>query len=154
MRIESSVTALSWIPSEAVRGSMKLGFDTGVAHYDEPPPDVVEDLDALRRADRFRFANVVSAWVDVEDGRIAAYGSHEGRGMIGSTTMRLGGRQMTFKATQLPDLVPEPKVTETEVRFVQTSGGRTGVPVPRRVRRKPFVQFRAPLAWTTRRRLV
>lgn len=149
MRIESSVTALSWIPSEAVAGSMKLGFDSGVAHYDEPPPDVVGDLEALRRADRFRFANVLSAWVDVEDGCIAAHGSQEGRGMIGSTIMRLGGRQMTFRATQLPDLVPTPQATEAEVRFVQTSGGRTGVPVPRRVRRKPFVQFRAPLAWTT-----
>src|SRR5262249_54483809 len=29
--------------------------------------------------------------------------------------------------------------------------GRTGVPAPRRVRRAPFVQFAAPLAWTTLR---
>jgi hypothetical protein len=40
-------------------------------------------------------------------------------------------------------------VTETKVTFFQTCGGRTGVPAPRRVRRAPFVQFSAPLAWTT-----
>ena len=48
-----------------------------------------------------------------------------------------------------PDLQPEPEVTEGSVRFVQTTGGRTGVPAPRRVRRPPFVQFVAPLAWST-----
>ena len=32
---------------------------------------------------------------------------------------------------------------------MQTAGGRTGVPAPRTVRRPPFVQIAAPLAWTT-----
>jgi len=32
---------------------------------------------------------------------------------------------------------------------VQTYGGRTALPAPRRVQRPPFVQFRAPLVWTT-----
>ena len=49
----------------------------------------------------------------------------------------------------LSDLHPQAKVSDAEVTFVQTSGGRTGVPAPRRVRRPPFVQFSAPLAWTT-----
>jgi hypothetical protein len=49
----------------------------------------------------------------------------------------------------LPDLRPQPTVTDNAVTFFQTCGGRTGVPAPRRVRRAPFVQFRAPLAWTT-----
>jgi hypothetical protein len=35
------------------------------------------------------------------------------------------------------------------VRFVQTAGGRTGMPAPRTVRRAPFIQWQAPLAWTT-----
>ena len=57
MRIESSVTSISWIPSEAIKGMTKMPFEMGVAHYDETPPDVVDDLAALRDADRFRFAN-------------------------------------------------------------------------------------------------
>ena len=40
-------------------------------------------------------------------------------------------------------------MSATEVTFVQTAGGRTGVPAPRRVCRPPFVQISAPLAWTT-----
>ncbi len=57
MRIESSVTSISWIPSEAITGMTKMPFEAGVTHYDEPPPDVIDGLDALRAADRFRFAN-------------------------------------------------------------------------------------------------
>lgn len=148
MRIESSVISLSWIPSEAVRGATKLPFESGIAHYDDPPPDVVDDLEALREADRFRFANELRAWIEVDDGRIVGHGQ-SGTGLIGSTTLRLGGRSATFRAVALPDIRPEPVVGGGEVTFVQTAGGRTGVPAPRRVRRAPFVQFSAPLAWTT-----
>jgi len=148
MRIESSVVSLSWIPSEAVRGATKLPFESGIAHYDDPPPDVVTDLEELRQADRFRFANELRAWVEVDGGRITGFGQ-SGSGHIGSTTLRLGGRSATFRAVPLPDLRPDPVVGASEVTFVQTAGGRTGVPAPRRVRRAPFVQFSAPLAWTT-----
>jgi hypothetical protein len=148
MRIESSVTTISWIPSEAVAGMTKMPFEMGVAHYDDPPPEVVDDLEALRVADRFRFANELRAWIEVQDGKIVDYG-HEGGGRIGSTTMRLGKREMTFTAIPLPDLRPDPEVRDTSVRFVQTSGGRTGAPAPRRVNHPPFVQWDAPLAWTT-----
>lgn len=150
MRTESAVTSLSWIPSEAVKGMTKLPFEMGVAHYDEPPPDVLHDLDELRAADRFRFANRLSAWIEVEDGHIVAHGLGDGTGgMIGSTTMHLGQRSATFAAVPLPDIAPEPELGDGWVRFAQTSGGRTGVPAPRRVRRPPFVQVSAPLAWST-----
>lgn len=149
MRIESSVTSISWIPSEAISSlAMKMPFEKGVAHYDPPPPDVVEDLEELRQADRFRFANQLRGWIEVENGRIVGHGQ-SGAGLIGSTTLRVGGKQATFKAVALPDIHPEPTVGDSEVTFVQTAGGRTGVPAPRRVRRAPFVQFTAPLAWTT-----
>jgi hypothetical protein len=149
MRIESSVTSLSWIPSEAITGiGTKLPFESGVAHYDDPPPEVVDDLEALRDEDRFRFANRLNAWIEVDNGAIVGFGQ-SGTGMIGSTTLRLGGRSATFQAIALPDIQPEPTVGPNEVVFLQTAGGRTGVPAPRRVRRAPFVQFAAPLAWTT-----
>jgi len=148
MRIESSVTSISWIPSEAVRGMTKLPFEMGMAHYDPPPPDVLDDLDRLREADRFRFANELRAWIEVEDGRVVGWG-HLGRGHIGSTTVRMGPKAVVFPAVAFPDLQSEPEVSETAVRFVQTAGGRTGVPAPRTVRRPPFVQVAAPLAWST-----
>jgi hypothetical protein len=148
MRIESSVTSISWIPSEAVGGMTKMPFETGMAHYDQPPPDVIDDLEALRQADRFRFANQLRGWIEVEGGRIVGHGQ-SGEGKIGSTTLRLGKKQAVFEAVALPDLHPEPQVSADAVTFFQTAGGRTGVPAPRRVRRAPYVQFSAPLAWTT-----
>ena len=101
-----------------------------------------------READRFRFANRLTAWIEVDDGRIAGHGQ-AGGGQIGSTTISLGGRGMTFAAVAFPDRRPAPVVGDGWVRFTQTAGGRTGVPAPRKVNRPPFVQVAAPLAWTT-----
>jgi hypothetical protein len=149
MRYESCVTSLSWIPSEAVAGGTRLPFDAGVAHYDQPPPDVLVDLDELRRADRFRFANQLAAWIEVgRFGRITDAG-YSGGGQIGSTTVRIGSLSHVFQAVALPDIRRKPERGESYVRFTQTAGGRTGMPAPRRVRRAPFLQWQAPLAWTT-----
>ena len=149
MRHTSSITSLSWIPSEAIEGSMRLAFDAGFTHYDPPPPDVIEDLEELRLADRFRFANALRAWIEVDDtGEITDCG-YEGGGAMGSTTVKLGPLMRTFEAVALPDLQAEPQRGDGWVRFVQTAGGRTGLPAPRRVRRRPFIQWQAPLVWTT-----
>jgi len=149
MRYESSVTSLSWIPSEAVVGSTRLPFDAGVAHYDQPPPDVLGDLDELRQADRFRFANRLAAWVEVDRAGKITNAGYSGGGQIGSTTVRVGGLSHVFQAVALPDIQRKPERDVDWRRFVQTAGGRTGMPAPRRVRRAPFVQWQAPLAWTT-----
>jgi hypothetical protein len=149
--LETSVTSISWIPSEAVRGLTRIPFDAGIAHYDEPPPEVIGDLGALRDADRFRFANRLAAWIEVDPGgQITGHG-YSGGGMIGSTTMRVGKAAMTFTAVALPDRRSPAVVGDGWVRFEQTCGGRTGVPAPRRVKHPPFVQVSAPLAWTTLR---
>ena len=63
IRHESSVTAISWIPSEAIEGLSRIPFELGVTHYDQPPPDQIDDIDALRKADRFREANELRAFV-------------------------------------------------------------------------------------------
>ena len=148
MRIESTITSVSWLPSEAVKGSARLPFDLGVAHYDDPPPDVLDDLDAMHAAGAFRFANRLVAWVDVEDGRVVGHG-YAGRSYISRTFMHLGPVQLTFQPTAFPDLRAEPEVTDRSVRFVQTAGGRPGMPAPRPVQGKPFVQWLAPNVWTT-----
>jgi hypothetical protein len=127
----------------------KSAFESGVTHYDEPPPDEIPDLEPLRRADRFRFANRLAAWIDVEDGRVVGAG-YSGGGAIGSTTVRLGQKDLaTLEAFPLPDLQAPPDITESGGRFVQTTGGRTGLPAPRRVNHPPFLQFSAPIAWTS-----
>jgi hypothetical protein len=148
MRIESSVTSISWIPIEAVEGLAGMAFDIGLAHYDLPPPPVLEDLDAMRKADRFRFANDLRAWVEVVDGGIVNYG-HLGHGYLGSTSLRIGPANITFQAVALKDLRPAPEVSETSVRFVQTAGGRSGVAAPRYVDHPPYLQVAPPVVWTT-----
>ncbi len=147
MRIESSVTSVSWIPSEAVTGMTKLPFEVGFTHYDNPPPDVIEDLEGLGTADGFRFANRLRAWIEVQDGKIVDQG-YSGGAVMGSTTVRLG-KQATFAAVGFPDIRRDPEISQTSARFVQTAGGRPGIPAPRRVRHPPFVQLTGPTVWTT-----
>jgi hypothetical protein len=65
------------------------------------------------------------------------------------TRLTLGPKTVTVKAKALPDIRPEPVVTDTYVRFTQTCGGRTGVPAPRPVSRKPLFQIDSAVAWTT-----
>jgi hypothetical protein len=153
MRIESKVMSISWIPMEAVQGALRAGFDLKVAHYDPPPPDRIYSIEEVHRLcseDAFRFANVLSAWIEVEDGRITGFGRTADSGLvIGSTTVRIAQAGATLRAIGLPELQPEPVVEDTSVQFVQTVGGRTGVPLPRPVRHAPFVQWRAPIVWTT-----
>jgi hypothetical protein len=149
MRIESSVTSVSWIPSEAVTGPVMKGtFEAGFTHYDDPPPDTITDLDDLRDAGAFRFANHLGGWIEVEDGHVVAAG-YSGRGVMSSTTVRLATFRATFEPIALPDIRQEPEVGDGWARFVQTTGGKTGLPAPRRVKHPPFVQFRAPTVWTT-----
>jgi hypothetical protein len=149
MRYESSVTSLSWIPSEAVTGGARVAFDSGFTHYDDPPPAQIDDLEALRAADRFRFANVLRAWIDVDGaGEISGCG-YGGGGHIGDTTIRMGGLRHTFQNALLPDLRRDPERGDGWVRFMQTVGGRTSMPAPRRVRHPPYIQWQAPLVWTT-----
>jgi len=149
MKITGSVTSLSWIPSEAVEGTTRVPFEVGVAHYDAPPPDELGDLASLRAADRFRFANRLAAWIEVDRTGKVVNAAYSGGGMIGSTTVRLGSLSHVFQAVALPDIQRAPEYGDGFVRFSQTAGGRTGMPAPRTVRRAPFVQWQAPLAWTT-----
>ncbi len=148
MRIESSVTAITWLPFAALDAlpNMPLGF--AVAHYDEPPGEVLGDVDRLREADAFREANQLSAWIEADEGEIVGHG-HEGRGLVGGVGRSLGREQLAFPAVEYPVIQPEPEVADSWVRFTQTVGGRIGLPAPRPVRGKPYFHIGSALAWTT-----
>lgn len=126
-----------------------MAFETGITHYDDPPPVQIDDLEALRAADRFRFANVLRAWIEVgEDGQITDSG-YSGGGHIGSSTVKLGSLRHVFQNALLPDLCKAPERGDGWVKFTQTVGGRTSLPAPRKVSHPPFVQWQSPLVWTT-----
>lgn len=148
MKIQSSVTAVSWIPAGTVKGLAKQPFSLGLTHYDQEPPVYVDDIEALLKDDRFREANVLRAWIEVEGGRIVGYGQ-TGAGYVGSTTMKVGPGKVTVKGHALPTLQYELDVNPEYVKFAQTVGGRTGMPFPRPVRKAPFFQYHSAIAWTT-----
>jgi hypothetical protein len=148
MRVEKAVTSVTWIPSEAISGMTKLPFELGVAHYDDPPPERIEDLEALRQADAFREANELRAWVEFEDGQPSAHG-YSGGGHIGVTRIKLGPRELSFPAVKYPVLQAEPEVGDGWVKFTQSAGGHMGLPAPRRVSGKPFFRIKSASAWTT-----
>lgn len=148
MRVESRVTSLSWIPSEAVTGLMRTPFSVGLSHYDDPPSGILGDLEQLRAADAVRFANRLEGWAEFDGDRVVDHG-HSGGVSMGSTTVRVGRLGATFAAVALPDLHPEAVVGEGCVTISQTCGGRTALPLPRAVARPPYVRLQAPIVWTT-----
>jgi len=128
----------------------KLPFELGITHYDDPPPDKVGDgeLEALRDADRFREANQLRAWVEVDDGKIVDSG-YSGGALVGTTRVKVGPKTLAFPGVKYPLIQDEPEQGPDWVKFVQTAGGRMGLPAPRRVSGKPFFQIASASAWTT-----
>ena len=150
MRHTHSVTSISWIPSEAMSGPMRLPMDLGIGHYDSAPPDLIDTdvLERLRESDGLRFANRLEVWIEEEDGAIVDAG-YAGGALVGSTTAQLGFGSVTFPGVGFPLIQSPPELTPYGIRFVQSAGGRTGSPFPRRIDRPPYVRITAPTAWTT-----
>jgi cyclic nucleotide-binding protein len=167
VRIESSVTAVSWVPLDCVEGGQRLQFHVGAAQYDDPPPHHLDDLAALLAAGRVRLANRLEGFIEVSDGRITAHGQ-AGQGYVGAPGQALTGTAtgdpssvsggmrgaeppafVGFTAVALPDLRPEPEVGEGWVRFGQTAGGLLSVGMPYRTAGSAEPRLAAPAAWTT-----
>lgn len=154
MRVEATVLSMSWIPSDSLKGPLKAGMDLRLSHWDAPLPAEVsggaEAVHELARHDKFRFANLLAGWAEVEDGRIVDAGYQDSSDLVmGSTTIRIGRIGATFRAASMPVLRRDPEISEGSVRLVQTVGGRTGVPLPRPVPHPPYVRWQAPTVWTT-----
>ena len=147
MRVESSVTSVTWLPFAALEALPDLPLGLAVAHHDERPGERLGDIEALREADAFREANELRGWIDVEDGRIVAHGV-DGRGHIGRS-VEPGAEELRFPAVQLPVIRPDAEVRADRVRFVQTSGGSIGLPAPRPIRGQAFAHIGSAVAWTT-----
>ena len=147
MRIDASATAITWLPFDALDRISVIPLELAVAHHDEPPPEVVPDLDELRREDAFREANELRAWIEVENGEIVDYGQ-TGRSLLGDGP-ELEAQQVSFAAVEFPVIQPEPEIGDSSARFTQTVGGRIGLPAPRPVVGRPYFHVGAVAAWTT-----
>jgi hypothetical protein len=147
MRTDASATAITWLPFDALDRIQVVPLELAIAHYDEPPPEFVPDLDELRRRDAFREANELRAWIDADAGKIVDYGQ-TGRSLMGDGP-ELEAQQVSFAAVEFPVIQPEPEMGDGWVRFTQTVGGRIGLPAPRRVVGRPYFHVGAVSAWTT-----
>jgi hypothetical protein len=161
VRIESSVTAVSWVPLDCVEGGQRLHFHVGAAQYDDPPPDHLHDLPSLLAGGRVRLANQLIGFVEVDGGRIVASGQ-SGQGHVGAPghptdpSPGSGGPRgappltfVGFTVVALPDLRPDPEVGDGWVRFGQTAGGLLSLGMPYRPDPGGSPRLAAPAAWTT-----
>lgn len=154
MRIERSINTVSWIPSDLMEGMGKMATRMKLAHHDPPPPDSLGKdtsaaIDKIRLADGLRFANELRAYIDVDDNGGIIGSGYCGGGSIGATTIGSGVGSISIPAVKLPDRQSDPEVSASSVKFTQTVGGRTGAPMPRAVKHPPFIQYHAPIVWTT-----
>lgn len=147
-RIISSVTSVSWIPYAAATDPTRSPVDHRLGLHDDPPPERIDDIDALLAGNRFRFVNVLRAYIDVEEGEVRAHG-HLGGGLAGASTRRLGPITVTFAALAFDEIRTDPEFGDGWVRFRQTAGGQIGASRPRRMRAPPYVRMAAPSSWTT-----
>lgn len=127
---------------------VKIPIILGIGHYDPPPPDHLVDLEALHASSSFRFANRLKAWIEVEDGEIVDAG-YDGGGLISTTVADLKVTSFAFPSVEFPEIQREPEHSDGWAKFVQTTGGRTGSPMPRKVNRPPYLQITSPTVWTT-----
>src|SRR5215469_2607632 len=148
MQIARSATSVSWIPSDSIPGLLKLPMEKGVMHYDPPPPLTVTDLDAMRRRGEFRFANVLRAWIDVEDGKIRD-ARYAGGVVMGLTPITAGRLHLLLPTKANPVIQHSPQITGDTVTFVQTTGGRPGFSFLKPSIHWPFVVTRPFTVWTT-----
>lgn len=148
MRVEAAVTSVSWIPSEAIQGPMRLPMDIGVGHYDPPPPQQLTDAEDLIRRDVCRFVNQLGAFAVFEGNEVVDSG-YEGGALVGKTTASLGPFSVAVPGQSFPLIRRPPEVSDEGVTFVQTAGGRTGMPLPRRTAEPPYLRITPPTAWTT-----
>src|SRR5207248_3537056 len=131
MHIDSSITAVSWIPAGSVTGLARVPFSLGLTRGS------------------IREVNRLEAWIEVRDERIVDAGYGGPGGFVGSTRLDLGFTEVQVPGRARPLLRRQPAVSGRSARFIQTVGGRTGMPFPRFTARPPFFAWNSSIAWTT-----
>jgi hypothetical protein len=105
-------------------------------------------VDGMRRRGEFRFANRLSAYVDVEDGRIVGCGYTGGK-LMGLTPITAGPLRVMLPTKPNRDIQWQPAVSSNRATFVQTAGGRPGFSFLKPTWRWPFLVTRPFTIWTT-----
>ena len=137
---------MSWIPSEAVTGSTRVAFDSGLTHYDDPRP--ANSTTSRHFGPRTSSGSPTCSGL----GRVGSAGQisgagYSGGGLIGDTTIRLGGLRYRSRRS-LPD--PAAAGARPGLGPVRADRRRPDRPARAAARQAPPVmQWQAPLVWTT-----
>src|SRR5215472_376518 len=148
MQIMRTATTVSWIPSDSIAGLLRIPMEQGLMHYDPPPPLTVTDLEAMRGRGEFRFANILRAWIHVEDGKIRDYG-YAGGVRMGLTPITAGPLHVMLPTKPNAVIQRSPQLTGDAVTFIQTAGGRPAFSFLKPSLRWPFLVTRPFTIWTT-----
>ena len=148
MQITRSATSVSWIPSDSIPGLLKIPMEKGLMHYDPPPPLALTDLEGMRHRGEFRLANILRAWIHVEDGTIRDYG-YAGGAILGFTPVTVGPLRVMLPTKPNPVIQHPPRLTGDAVTFIQTIGNRPGFSFLRPSAHWPFLLTRPFTIWTT-----
>src|SRR5215469_7454479 len=148
MQITRSATSVSWIPSDSIPGLLKIPMEKGIMHYDPPPPLALTDLEGMRHRGEFRLANILRAWIHVEDGTIRDYG-YAGGAILGVTPFTAGPLRMMLPTKPNPVIQHPPRLTGDAVTFIQTVGNRPVFSFLRPSAHWPFLLTRPFTIWTT-----
>jgi len=123
-------------------------MEQGLMHYDPPPPLTVTDLEAMRGRGEFRFANILRAWIHVQDGKICDYG-YAGGVRMGLTPITAGPLHVMLPTKPNAVIQHSPQLTGDAVTFIQTAGGRPAFSFLKPSLRWPFLVTRPFTVWTT-----
>ena len=124
---------------------LKGTFEAGFTHYDDPPPDVIDDLEAMRAAGGSASPTTSRRGSRSRTGAIVDAG-YSGGGLMGSTTVRLAKLRTHLRAgRRSPTSSHDPEISRHRgARSCRPPVGAPACPAPRRVKHPPFVQFQAP----------
>ena len=127
-----------------------MPFEIGIAHYDDPPPEVIGRPRGAARGRPLPLRQPAARpGSRSRTGRSSGHG-HGGQGLIGSTTLRLGqARGHVRGRSRCPTCGPSPRSATAGSASCRPPAGAPACPPRGAVRPPPFVQFGAPLAWTT-----
>jgi hypothetical protein len=123
-------------------------MEKGIMHYDPPPPLTVTDLEGMRSRGEFRFANILRAWIHVENGEIRDYG-YAGGVVMGLTPISAGPLHVLLPTKPNAVIQHPPQLNGDAVTFVQTAGGRPVFSFLKPSHRWPFLVTRPFTIWTT-----
>src|SRR5262249_46841791 len=95
-----------------------------------------------------RFANILRAWIHVEDGKIRDYG-YAGGLIMGLTPISAGRLRVLLPTKPNPVIRHSPQLIRDAVTFVQTAGGRPAFSFLAPSPQWPFLVTRPFPVWTT-----